>query len=66
MYELWDGADCLGEFHTQGAALDTVQCLTEDNTVAAEALALFEIDSDGRPTLVAGGQKLMVLTQEYV
>lgn len=67
MYELWDtgSLNCLGEFRTVGAALNTVRVITEGNSAAADTLTLLKIDSDGHPEAVAAGNQLLARIEEY-
>ena len=58
MYEVWDGADCLGEFHTPGPALELIETLTGDDPSTADNLALFEIAANGSPRLIADRHNL--------
>jgi hypothetical protein len=61
MYQLWDvgSGNRLGEFYTEGEALETVRVIIRDDPGAVETLALLVEDSRGDLAEISSGPELL-------
>jgi hypothetical protein len=60
MYEIWDrsSGNRLGEFYTEGEALETVRVIAEDDPGGMDALVLILAKEEGGVQEVASGSDL--------
>lgn len=66
MYQLWDtgSGNRLGEFYTEGEALETVRVIIHDDPGALNTLALLVEDACGDLAEVSSGPELLGLLHQ--
>ena len=66
MYQLWDvgSGNRLGEFYTEGEALETVRVIADDDPGALETLVLLVEDSRGALAEISSGPELQELWRQ--
>ena len=66
MYQLWDtgSGNRLGEFYTEGEALETVRVIADDDPDALETLVLLVEDSRGALAEISSGPELQELLRQ--
>ena len=67
MYQLWDrgSGNRLGEFHTEGEALETVRVITEDDPASMDTLVMLSEDDAGHIRELGAGAQLAALVEQH-